>query len=196
MIAFRNDRPGFGPGITEKDGKEEMGMARRRWTTSSAEEWRAEGGPLTWRMTFPGQRDQVARARHLVELLFAGTGREEDAGLIVTELAANAVCYTRSGQPKGWFGVDVSLGELAYLAVTDLGGAGWLVGGPKPPRPAAEPDEFDVELGGRGLLIVSELATAIGIHGSPDLGHTIWTDLDLSGHADTGTSARRLDSVG
>lgn len=164
-------------------------MARGKWTPGTAEEWRISSGPMTWRATFPGAPDQIGNARHLMETLFAGTGREEDAGLIISELATNSVLYTRSGQPKGWFGVEVVLDALAYLAVTDLGGAGRLIGTP-PTSAATCEDDLELGIGGRGLLMVAELAVSMGVHGSPETGHTIWADIDLT-PPDSGSEPRK-----
>jgi hypothetical protein len=66
------------------------------------------------------------------------------------------------------------LEDLSYLAVTDLGGSGVPT-----MRPAPVGDE-EPRLGGRGLMIVSELSLTMGVHGSAALGHTVWSDLDLT----------------
>src|SRR5690606_16355884 len=49
-------------------------------------------------------------------------GREEDVAVVVAELSTNAVRHSRSGEGRGWFGLEVTLAEIAYIAVTDLGG--------------------------------------------------------------------------
>ncbi|MEV1241829.1 hypothetical protein [Nonomuraea sp. NPDC049750] len=162
-------------------------------TSASAKEWRASAPPGVFRYTFPGVPEQVRNARKLVEELFTGTGREDDAGLVIDELANNSVLYTRSGQPGGWFGVELAFGTLARVGVADLGGAGWLIGASSPcsHQPTLDDDLSDLEgpagledlagvaLGGRGLAIVAELAVAIGACGSDALGHLVWADLAL-----------------
>ncbi|WP_433516218.1 ATP-binding protein [Nonomuraea sp. CA-143628] len=162
-------------------------------TSASAKEWRASAPPRVLRYTFPGVPEQVRKARKLVEKLFTGTGREDDAGLVIDELANNSVLYTRSGQPGGWFGVELAFGTLVRVGVADLGGAGWLIGAPSPcsHQPTPDDDLIDlggpagleglagVALGGRGLAIVAELAVTTGAYGSEALGHFVWADLAL-----------------
>jgi hypothetical protein len=133
---------------------------------------------MVWRRTYPGTRDQASNARKFTESLFAGTGREDDAGLIIAELVGNALLYTDSGKPGGWFGIEIALEDLSYLAVTDLGGAG-------APAIGQTQTGHEPPLGGRGLLIVSELSLTVGVHGSPALGHTVWSDLDLTAKEQT-----------
>jgi hypothetical protein len=69
---------------------------------------------MVWRKTFPGTPDQARLARRFTEALFAGTGREEDAGLIIAELVGNAILYTDSGQPGGWFGVECATRRCVF----------------------------------------------------------------------------------
>ncbi|PZG37090.1 ATP-binding protein [Spongiactinospora gelatinilytica] len=137
---------------------------------------------MAWRCVFPGESDQVGRARHIVEALFAGTGREDDAGLIVSELATNALVHTRSGKAGGWFGVEVRLpyDGPAYLGVYDLGGSGC-------PWFGRHQADDEPGMGGRGLAIVRELAVDVSRMGNPATGYTVWVYLDLTakdaGHA-------------
>ncbi|MEO3807075.1 ATP-binding protein [Nonomuraea sp. B1E8] len=128
---------------------------------------------MMWRCVFPGQTDQVRQARRMVETLFAGTGRENDAGLIVSELATNTLLHTRSGQAGGWFGVEIRLPDdgPAYLGVYDLGGAGI----PQIKRQRAVQEE---RVGGFGLAIVNELALRLSLIGNPQTGHTVWVYLE------------------
>ncbi|MEV0593719.1 ATP-binding protein [Nonomuraea cavernae] len=123
---------------------------------------------------FPGEMDQVRHARRMVEALFAGTGRENDAGLIVSELATNTLLHTRSGHAGGWFGVEIRLPDdgPAYLGVYDLGGAGV-------PQLRRRQAEYEQRVGGFGLAIVNELAAQLSRAGSPQTGHTVWVYLEL-----------------
>jgi anti-sigma regulatory factor (Ser/Thr protein kinase) len=133
---------------------------------------------MRWRRVFSGRADQVSSARQLAAALFAGTGREEDVAVVVAELASNAVRHTRSGYDRGWFGLEVTLQDVAYIAVTDLGGG--CIPTIRSEQPGCEP-----RVNGRGLLMVSRLALSVGIHGSPETGHTVWADLDLRGGGST-----------
>ncbi|WP_405086916.1 ATP-binding protein [Microbispora sp. NBC_01389] len=161
-----------------------------RSTNGTDKEWRASAPPGVLRYTFPGVPGQVCQARKLVQELFLGTGREDDAGLVVDELANNSILYTRSGKPGGWFGVELTFGAMVRIGVVDLGGAGWLIGAPAASRPKSDqPDDLEtleglgeldaVALGGRGLAIVAGLAVTTGACGSDALGHFVWADLAL-----------------
>ncbi|TDD80866.1 ATP-binding protein [Actinomadura darangshiensis] len=135
---------------------------------------------MRWRRVFSGRADQVRSARVFASALFAGTGREDDVAVVVAELATNAVRHSRSGTQRGWFGLEVTMADVAYVAVTDQGG------GRVPYLQAERPDE-SLQVSGRGLLMVSRLALATGMHGSPQVGYTVWADMDLrgGGHATT-----------
>lgn len=128
---------------------------------------------MVWRCVFPGETDQVRQARRMVEALFAGTGRDNDAGLIVSELATNTLLHTRSGHAGGWFGVEIRLPDdgPAYLGVYDLGGAGI-------PQFRRHPGGPEQRMGGLGLAIVRELAMKLALVGSPQTGHTVWVYLE------------------
>ncbi|WP_143591586.1 ATP-binding protein [Thermoactinospora rubra] len=144
-------------------------MGKGNWSYGSAAQWLQGPDPMTWRRTYSGRLDQVPVARQFAVSLFAGSGHEGEVAFIVTELASNAVRHTRSGSYGGWFGLELVYAEVAYIGVTDLGGG---------PRPTVLPESDQLEQG-RGLRAVSALAVAIGIHGNPAYGHTVWADLDL-----------------
>ncbi|MFI0354231.1 ATP-binding protein [Actinomadura sp. 9N407] len=148
-------------------------MTKGNWAMCSPAEWLWESAPMRWRRTYAGRADQVTAARVFAASLFAGTGREDDVALVVAELASNAVLHTRSGEPgRGWFGLEVTLADVAYIGVTDLGGR--CVPIFQTDRPGCELRE-----GGRGLLTVSKLSIACGMHGSAHFGHTVWADMAL-----------------
>lgn len=153
-------------------------MGIRKWGYGSSVEWLRSPEPMTWRRTYAGRPDQVHAARQFALVLFAGTGHDEEIAFIVSELATNAVIHTRSGNPGGWFGLEVILGDPAYIAVTDQGGT-------KFPTILPEPSDDTRAENGRGLFAISKLAIAMGIHGSRDGGHTIWADVDLRAHPKT-----------
>jgi len=137
---------------------------------------------MRWRRVYSGRVDQVGSAREFARSLFAGTGREQDVATIVSELCSNAVRHTRSGEARGWFGLEVTFGDLAYIGVTDLGG------GCVPLFRSKKPG-CELDIGGRGLQIVAELAVSYGVHGSTEHGHTVWADLALVDHDRTGGMA-------
>ncbi|MDF5758787.1 ATP-binding protein [Spongiactinospora sp. TRM90649] len=130
---------------------------------------------MVWRRVFAGRGDQVAPARHLVRTLLGDTNRGDDAEWVAAELISNALLYSRSGRPRGFFVVEVRRdSRIARIAVRDLGGGGvprltpsWQVLG-------GELDEH-----GYGLRGVGELAAAVGVDGDPNAGHEVWAELGL-----------------
>jgi serine/threonine-protein kinase RsbW len=98
------------------------------------ERWLHCGDALTWRRAYPGRADRAASARRFAGFMLADAGCGEDAEFIVSELASNAILHTRSGEPGGWFGIEVALGEYAHIAVRDLGGGGGPLGGARAAR--------------------------------------------------------------
>ncbi|MFD8533866.1 ATP-binding protein [Streptosporangium canum] len=101
--------------------------------------------------TFPGRLEAVAEVRAFVAELVDGLPRAYDIAWCVSELAANAVEHTASGQAGGSFEVRVDLAPAARpgtltIAVVDQGA-------PRVPQPRRP-----VEESGRGLALVDELA--------------------------------------
>jgi len=154
----------------------------------TAADWLWGAEPMRWRRIYLGRPDQVTSARTFARSLFAGTGCEDDVANVVAELGSNAVLHTRSGESRGWFGLEVTFGELVYIGVTDLGGGCVPLFRSKKPR-------CELDTGGRGLQLVAELAVSYGIHGSTEHGHTVWADIALAGREPAAASAERLASV-
>lgn len=79
----------------------------------------------TFSRVYPGTASQVRQARLDTEDLLSGHPKADEAGLLVHELAANAVLYSASGQPGGTFTVRVEAGPDAYVRaeVEDQGSA-------------------------------------------------------------------------
>jgi anti-anti-sigma factor len=85
--------------------------------------------------------------------------------LVASELATNAVVHT-----QGPLRLRLELrGERLHLAVYDRS--------PRLLRLAAEPGDAEAE-GGRGLLVVEQLASAWGVHHPPEGGKVIWCVLE------------------
>lgn len=101
---------------------------------------------------FPGHLAQVRRARRFAARVLAGHLACGAAVAIVSELAANAVLHSRSGE-GGTFEVAVWRGgAAACVAVTDGGGV-------------TEPRQLSQDAlreSGRGLAIVDSLASCWG----------------------------------
>ena len=88
----------------------------------------------------------------------------DDTVLICSELATNAVQHTRSGLPDGQFFVTIEIyyGDHVWIEVRDQGGQ-WTHSRARP--------------GGRGLVIVGQLAACWGITGN-DAERVIFARLD------------------
>jgi anti-sigma regulatory factor (Ser/Thr protein kinase) len=73
--------------------------------------------------SFPGRRDQVGRARAFLAQFLDGCPVADEAILLVSELASNAVAHSASGQPGGTFTVRACIGDggSLYAAVEDQG---------------------------------------------------------------------------
>ncbi|MFJ5901949.1 ATP-binding protein [Streptomyces sp. NPDC093064] len=92
----------------------------------------------------------------------------EDAELIVSDLSANAILHTASGQPHGSFHLALAVSaQVVALSVTDDGGAG---NAPKVEHQGQEAEH------GRGLGMVSALAHRVVVHNSHG-GHTVTAEL-------------------
>ncbi|MCE7078998.1 ATP-binding protein [Streptomyces sp. ST2-7A] len=119
-----------------------------------------------WELTCPGLLEEVGRARRFTRDVLAQDPRRDDAALIVTELAANAIRHTDSAR-LGFRLVISRTPELLTVAVTDAGGTD------RVPVPCEAGDEAT---GGRGLALVQDFSHRLHIHrGRP--GHTITAEL-------------------
>jgi anti-sigma regulatory factor (Ser/Thr protein kinase) len=102
---------------------------------------------------FSGRADQVGVVREFARRCLAGHTARDDAVLVASELAANAVAHSASGGAGGLFMVHVSVlsAGQAVVVVTDQGGPG------RPCERGAGPDAED----GRGLAVVRALAVLV-----------------------------------
>jgi serine/threonine-protein kinase RsbW len=120
--------------------------------------------------TFPGKPEAVGGMRAALRRALDGCPVADDILLCASELAANAILHSDSGKGGGTFTVltEVSPGESVLLKVEDDGGP-WL-------ERSREPT------GGRGLGIVSALASACGFQGGGG-GRTAWARFEWAGAA-------------
>jgi serine/threonine-protein kinase RsbW len=106
---------------------------------------------LIWRRSFPGLAEHVRQAREFAGYLLADLPRVDDAILVVSEFAANALRHTASARPGGRFLLEVRRWhEGASVAVTDEGSH----------KVPIIPEPDDLAECGRGLQTVRALATA------------------------------------
>ncbi|MFF5023827.1 ATP-binding protein [Streptomyces collinus] len=121
-----------------------------------------------WGLSCPGFPEEVSRARRWTRDILRGSPLAEDAELIVSELSANAILHTASGQAYGSFHLAVAVSaQVVALSVTDDGGAGT--------APQVEHRDQEAEHG-RGLGMVSAIAHRVVVHDS-DQGHTVTAEL-------------------
>jgi transcriptional regulator with XRE-family HTH domain len=79
-----------------------------------------------WSRVFPGRADQVREARAFLRAILADCPVADAALLVCSELAANSVQHSRSGQPGGTFTVSAEIrpGAGVWVEVQDDGAGG------------------------------------------------------------------------
>ena len=119
-----------------------------------------------WVRTFRGTAASVPEARRFVAELLLGCPARDVLMMCVSELCANAIEHTGSGN-GGVFIVEVDLPRpgVARIAVTDEGG---------PSRPAAGSGDLMAE-GGRGLAMVAACTSRWG-YADARPGRTVWAE--------------------
>jgi anti-sigma regulatory factor (Ser/Thr protein kinase) len=123
--------------------------------------------PLVWSRCFPAVAAQIGQTRRFLAGILGDLPAADDAVLCLSELAANATVHSRS-RDGGHYTVRVELhGQHLRVAVRDQGG------------PWAQPNDAD-ERHGRGLLIVSRMASTWGRDGDAAAGWTVWFEIDCS----------------
>jgi serine/threonine-protein kinase RsbW len=127
--------------------------------------------PLWWYRRFPGESLQISSARSWLAGLLPACGPLDDLLLFASELATNALVHTRSGEPDGWFSVEVTWCPMwARVVVGDQGSD------EVPTRTGPRDDAIELE-DGRGLALIDALSAAWGAAGGPD-GRWLWADVD------------------
>ena len=109
--------------------------------------------PASPSRVFLGTPDQIRAVRGYVRTGFAGHAAAQDAELVASELATNAVSHSASGLPGGIFLVHLARLTPADVAiiVTDQGGTG---------HPRQPDTDLDSE-SGRGLAVVHALSSLL-----------------------------------
>jgi anti-sigma regulatory factor (Ser/Thr protein kinase) len=136
--------------------------------------WHGQGGIVTELVAarpktriFPGQRDQVGHARKFVVRVLGGNPLADDAALLVSELATNAVVHTASGR-DGTFAVAVR--QHANQVRVEV----WDAGADTAPV-VRSPDQEREH--GNGLGLVESIAARWGYIGDGD-GRVVWFELE------------------
>lgn len=119
-----------------------------------------------WEQTYPGTPDQARHLRAALGVLLAGCPLAGDVILLASELAANAIIHSASGQPGGTFTVRLTHrhGDHVRAEVTDQG-SGWDGGlAARAGRP-------------HGLYLLQALSNRCGVHGGTPA-RTVWFRID------------------
>ena len=121
-----------------------------------------------WGLSCPGFPEEVSRARRWIRDILRGSPLAEDAELIVSELSANAILHTASGQTSGSFHLALAVSpQVIALSITDDGSTGT--------APNVTHQDQEAEHG-RGLGMVSALAHRVVVHDSHGR-HTVTAEL-------------------
>jgi len=123
---------------------------------------------VAYNQVFPGSADQVQDVRATLEKVLAGCPMADDAVLIASEMATNALLHSRSREPGGSFTVraEIHPDDYLWLEVED-GGGPWT----EHPR---------VDGRGHGLKIVAALSSDWGVEGD-ELARVVWARFDWPG---------------
>ncbi|MBR8742810.1 ATP-binding protein [Nocardiopsis sp. MG754419] len=122
-----------------------------------------------WARMFPGHVDEIARVRDFVRALLQDHPTVDDAELVASELATNALRHTHSSRDGGMFVVRVNdHGDRVRISVADYGCEHGWNGKPASSDPWSEH--------GRGLVLVDALAKQWGVTPEP-VGTCVWADL-------------------
>ncbi|GGS86210.1 hypothetical protein GCM10010156_50930 [Planobispora rosea] len=139
---------------------------------------------LLTRRRFAGLPEQVQHARSFVALAVDGYTAADDAVLLTSEIASNAVLHTESGN-GGFFEVSVYIGaSFLRVEISDEGTS--------LESPVVRLLDLDAEQlpGGRGLAIVELCATRWGQSGDGSSGRVVWFELPCDGPALRRTGTR------
>lgn len=121
---------------------------------------------MTVTAVFVACKEEVAQARYFAEAMLAGWPAVDDAVLIVSEFAANAVVHSASEDGgQFWVRLETVPGEHVRVEVRDQGGS-WTRRDHQDDRP-------------HGLEIVGLLASDSGVDGDARSGWIAWARLDL-----------------
>jgi hypothetical protein len=127
-----------------------------------------------WLRVFAGVPTQVAEVRRFVSFLLTGCPARDALVSCVSELAANAIVHTASGD-GGFFSVEVACPRIgvARVSVTDAGGPTEpRAGGPVADEPG---NVVDLPVSGLGLALVAARASQGGFSDA-GAGRTVWAE--------------------
>jgi anti-sigma regulatory factor (Ser/Thr protein kinase) len=143
-------------------------------------------------ITFPGIPATLCAVRKVVADTLGDSPRSDDLILVACEYATNAIRHSPSGLPGGVFTLRMWVrAGWARLEVTDSGAGDWAApdldsadfdsgdfdsGDPD----SADPDSADLDSeGGRGLMVVAQVADSSGHVGCCSWAEVSWTEPSL-----------------
>jgi hypothetical protein len=142
---------------------------------------------MRWLRVFAGVPAQVAEVRRFVACLLDGCPARDALVSCASELSANAVVHTASGD-GGFFTVEVvcSRAGVARVSVTDAGGPTEPAAGVPVTGETGDEDVDDLPVHGLGLALVAAAAGCWGYHDTGS-GRTVWAEASwpvpvLNGH--------------
>lgn len=108
---------------------------------------------------FDGTAEKVRVARSWLRETMRNWGVcaeiQDDAVLVLSELASNAVTHSLSGAPGGTYRAVLDVDDTRMrITVIDLGGIGY----PRLHQPSPSTPKVDMEVHGRGLDLIHQLA--------------------------------------
>ncbi|WP_190276676.1 ATP-binding protein [Catenulispora acidiphila] len=119
-----------------------------------------------WTRSFKGLPEQVADVRELIRWVIGDVDGADDVVLVASELAANAIRHSASGDLGGSLALQVAaFSDAWHVRLTDQGGR---------TNPTWEPADDDEA--GRGLPVVMALSRAWGVIGG-STGRTVWAEI-------------------
>ncbi len=150
--------------ITRKRGSRNVTLSRTAWHGGVRPLGSAE---------LPGQASSVGEARRWARGLLAGwlsNDAVDDAVVLLSELVTNAVVHSDSGRkPNGLVTVFVAAGVgVAHVEVIDDGSTASV--------PTVQ-EASEGSGGGRGLWMVSAMATTWGVHHDDEAGNAVWFEI-------------------
>ncbi len=131
---------------------------------------------MRWLRVFAGVPAQVAEVRRFVACLLEGCPARDALVSCASELSANAVIHTASGD-GGFFTVEVACrrGGVARVSVTDAGGPTEPAAGLPVNDETSDGDVGDLPVCGLGLALVAEAASRWG-YSNAGPGRTVWAE--------------------
>jgi len=140
-----------------------------------------------WSRSFDGKPECVPEVREHTRNLLGGCRSADVVELVASELAANAVRHSDSGEPGGQFTVHLAtFADRWQVRVDDEGGLRIPhICEQAPIENVDDLDQFGDEVEcGRGLALVAAVSSAWGILGD-QAARAVWAEIMMPGEATT-----------